>query len=378
MTLNGENILQHRGGSENNDLTNLTHLDFLDLHTTAKSKYYDDTGLKNFLQKHKSKLTILSLNVDSLYSKHNDLKELTENLEKDGAFISIICLQEARITEHTDTDALQLNNYNLITQPLTKICSTKGGLACYILNSVQVTKTQHFHTFNTWEGLAIDITDGNNTNIRILNTYRPPKNNNNHAAIDKFLDEFKPTIRNLSRTAKNLIITGDFNIDLLKINTNQKFQEYYDFFTENNLLPIITYPTRTTKTRATLIDHIFCKTSNHLSVSDTGILVKKISDHMATFAAFNFKINPNYKEIKTIKTRSFTGNNMQHFFDEMSNISWSTIFNHALDTNPKESYDQHFSAKLDELMNNHFPFKEQKYHKHKHKKSKWMTQATLN
>ena len=97
---------------------------------------------------------------------------------------------------------------------------------------------------------------------------------------------------------------------------------------------------------------------------------------MATFAAFNFKINPNYKKIKTIKTRSLTGNNMQHFFDEMSGISWSNIFNQALDTNPKESYDQNFSTKYDELMNNHIPLKEQKFHKHKHKKSKWMTQAT--
>ena len=82
-------------------------------------------------------------------------------------------------------------------------------------------------------------------------------------------------------------------------------------------MPTITYPTSTSKTKATLIDNIFCKTINPLNISETGILVKKISDHMATFSAFNFKLNPNYKEIKIIKNRSFTGNNMQKFYEDM-------------------------------------------------------------
>ena len=245
------------------------------------------------------------------------------------------------------------------------------------MHSLQIKNTQHLNTYNTWEGLSIDIIDNDNKNIRICNIYRPPKRNNNHATIDNFLEEFKPKIRELAKSCKNLILAGDFNIDLLKVNSNSKFQEFYDFLVCLDLNPIITYPTRTSKTNATLIDHIYCKSPNPLNVSDTGILVRKISDHMATFASFNFKINPNYKEINTIKTRPFTGRNMRNFQNDLNNTNWEAIFDHDISSNPTISYDQKFSVKLDELMDKHFPTKEIKFHKHKHKKSRWMTPQTL-
>jgi hypothetical protein len=281
------------------------------------------------------------------------------------------------IHDNTNINDLQINNYNLITQCSTKKCSTKGGLAIYVQSDIQMKKTQHFNTFTTWEGLTIDIIDKNNTNIKICNAYRPPRNNNNHASIENFLGEFAPAIRTLTHKTKNVILTGDFNIDLLKLTTNTKFQEFYDLLVGLNLIPIITYPTRTTKTKATLIDHIFCKSPNPLNISETGILVKKISDHMATFSSFNYKINPNYREIKVLKTRSFTGTNMCSFYNDMSQTDWATIFNHNITADPKESYDTHFSIKLDELINKHFPEKEKRFKKYKHKKSKWMMHETL-
>ena len=265
----------------------------------------------------------------------------------------------------------------MITQCFTKKCSIKGGLVTYIHNNIQVKQIKHLDTFDSWEGLITDIQDHNNTHVRICNIYRPPKRNNNHTSIDNFLGEFKPTLQEITKKSKNIILTGDFNIDLLKLNNNSKFQEYYDLLMDHNFIPIITFPTRTTKTHATLIDHIFCKSSTPLNISETGILVKKISDHMATFSSFNFHIKANYKEIKTIKTRSFTGKKMKLFYDDMSSRDWTTVFNHDLATDPTESYDTKFSVVLDELIETHFPIQEKKFHKHKHTKSKWMTQDTL-
>ena len=42
------------------------------------------------------------------------------------------------------------------------------------------------------------------------------------------------------------------------------------------------------KRHATLIDHMYCKSPNPLTISESGILATKISDHMATFVALNF------------------------------------------------------------------------------------------
>ena len=115
-------------------------------------------------------------------------------------------------------------------------------------------------------------------------------------------------------------------IDLLKLNSNSKYQEFYDTLSEFDFLPIITFPTRISKIHTTLIDHMYCKSPNPLTISEHGILATKISDHMATFVALNF--NKNYKHLDTICTRSFTGNKINCFHGELEKINWPQIFDH--------------------------------------------------
>ena len=45
----------------------------------------------------------------------------------------------------------------------------------------------------------------------------------------------------------NIIITGDFEIDLLQMNERAKFQKYFDLLVTNGLFPLITLPIRTSK-----------------------------------------------------------------------------------------------------------------------------------
>ena len=90
------------------------------------------------------------------------------------------------------------------------------------------------------------------------------------------MQEFNPVLLDINKDAKNVVLTGDFNIDLLK---------FYDALTKIDLLPVITLPTRMSNRNATLIDQIYCKSSNPLTIADSGILAAKISDHMAIFAA---------------------------------------------------------------------------------------------
>ena len=50
---------------------------------------------------------------------------------------------------------------------------------------------------------------------------------------------------------------GDFNIDLLNYTTDNKVSEFLDKMCSSSLLPLITHPTRISKTSQTLIDNIF-------------------------------------------------------------------------------------------------------------------------
>ena len=135
------------------------------------------------------------------------------------------------------------------------------------------------------------------------------------------MQEFNPVLLDINKDAKNVVLTGDFNIDLLKLNSNQKFQEFYDTLTKIDLLPVITLTTRMSTQNATLIDQIYCKSSNPLTIADSGILAAKISDHMAIFAALNFNINKTYTVTDKISMRSFLGRNIDSFTNELEDIN---------------------------------------------------------
>ena len=56
-----------------------------------------------------------------------------------------------------------------------------------------------------------------------------------------------------------VIITGDFNINLLKINEKEIFCEFLKSLISHSYFPKITFPTRFSRTTGTLIDIFFCK-----------------------------------------------------------------------------------------------------------------------
>ena len=41
------------------------------------------------------------------------------------------------------------------------------------------------------------------------------------------MQEFNPVLLDINKDSKNVVLTGDFNIDLLKLNSNEKIQEFY-------------------------------------------------------------------------------------------------------------------------------------------------------
>ena len=75
---------------------------------------------------------------------------------------------------------------------------------------------------------------------------------------------------------KKIFLTGDFNVDLMKTDTD--FNTLFDTITSNLIVPHIIYPTRITPNSKTLIDNIF---SNSLNFSQGNLYLKKqISSNM--------------------------------------------------------------------------------------------------
>ena len=187
MSINSEDFLRHKGGLSKNDLTKVLNLDNNGNLIKLKSEYYSVDELCCFLDKHHNKLTLLSLNINSLNSRYDELCILVDTLAKSNVQIFLICIQEARIQLNADINHLKLNNYTMLTQAYTDTCSKKGGLVIYVLDSLSIRNYTNFNTYSTWEGLAVEINYNSEKSITVCNIYRPPRDNNGHASIDFFL-----------------------------------------------------------------------------------------------------------------------------------------------------------------------------------------------
>ncbi len=133
--------------------------------------------------------------------------------------------------------------------------------------------------YNTWEGQGIQVKKdlALAKPINIVNIYRPPKDDLVH--YKEFIDEFFYILDKLEKNKNEVIISGDFNIDLLKINDKQIISEYFDTLTSHSFYPNITVPTGLTNNNGTLIDNFLCKLTEATLDTMSGVLIKTFSDH---------------------------------------------------------------------------------------------------
>ena len=156
----------------------------------------------------------------------------------------------------------------------------------------------------SWEGLIVQIKGGGLTNSLTLgNIYRPPRTRNDD--LHSFINEFAYIISSLENSNNHLIFAGDFNINLLKLNENDSYSNFFDTLISHSLYPsLITLPTRFPRTNGTLIDNFLCKLCKSVLESTAGILTKRFSDHQPYFMMLNInqKTNPPPTFIKKYNT----------------------------------------------------------------------------
>ena len=94
-----------------------------------------------------------------------------------------------------------------------------------------------------------------------------------------FFDELIRLLAILNKSKHEVIIAGDFNIDLLKVNTNMHAHEFFHTLIAQSFILKITLPTRFSDLRCTLIDNFLCKLSPAILDSSAAIFTNNISDH---------------------------------------------------------------------------------------------------
>ncbi len=75
----------------------------------------------------------------------------------------------------------------------------------------------------------------------------------------------------LEKNNSEVIISGNFNIDLLKLNAKQVISDYFDMFTNHSFYLKITLLTRLSNKHGTLIDNFLCKLTEATLDTTSGI-----------------------------------------------------------------------------------------------------------
>jgi hypothetical protein len=278
-SLNAEEILRNFGDPELLNLENIIEplvdadSDSNNLQTVVNSPYFDCNKLPDSLMSTNNNFSVLSLNSQSIRAKLDELKLLLSTAKSQGIKFNAICIQESWLGDSPDTSAIQTDGY--ICHSFSSNCSSHGGLVTYVDEDFHVSPL--YYGSNLWEGLFLDISGGNLLKkIRLGNVYRPPRNNNNGDTIHQFLSEIEPVIIDANEGNREVIITGDFNINLLKINFHYNSGAFLESMLSLGLLPKITLPTRIGTRSATLIDNIFCKLTENAASAHSGIICSKI------------------------------------------------------------------------------------------------------
>ena len=373
-----EEMLKNFGGVTANSLNSFTNSENVNdtiesyLVNSPESSYFDIDKLFSLFNKNKKSFSILSVNIQSLNAKINQLKVILTNLNQHGCYFSAICLQETWLQDDVDLCLLQIDGYELISQG--KICSTHGGLLIYLRQEYDYKILPLNKDSEIWEGQFIEI-HWNNLKKKIVlgNIYRPPRDLNEN--YNNFMKELEPILETLNNKHGELILAGDFNINLLKINDKKTHSDFFDLITSHQLIPRITLPTRFSEYTATLIDNYFCKVTEKCAKAPTGILVTQLSDH---FPYFIFLNNDTTKESppKHIQVSTNDLNSIARFKQSLDNENVLNTLNKNPLADPNENYNI-LNNLIMKLKATHLPNKMIKFNRHKHKHSKWITQGII-
>ena len=278
---------------------------------------------------------------------------------KDYEF-DVICLQETWLSDDLDITLYQIQGYNLISQG--KICSEHGGLAIYVSTKLNFDVINMNINSQIWEGQFIEISNMETNKLIIIgNVYRPPNNTND--IYQTFTTEFSAILENLQNKNCEVIIAGDYNIDLLKINDNPTFGNSFNSPVAQSFFPQITLPTRFSDRNCTIIDNFLCKFTKHFLPPTSGILVSRISDHFPYFIFLDSLKVKRIKAPKTIKIQLWNAECIHQFKTELNNANIYDSLDNSLATNPTQNLN---------ILNHAIS-----QAKHKHTKSTWITNGIL-
>ena len=127
------------------------------------------------------------------------------------------------------------------------------------------------------------------------------------------------------KNLKNIVLAGDFNINVLDFETNKKVQDFLSLMLRYNMIPLTNKPTRVTRHSANGIDHIVTSGVTGHNDLKSAIIKTDLSNHFPI--AFAIKTNETTQRpvVKCIYKRSYCEKKIDKFKNILHNRNWDEI-----------------------------------------------------
>ncbi len=175
---------------------------------------------------HKGQLNLMNVNIRSISKNFDSLKEFLKSTNTEFAVIGI---SETHLKDKP-SDIYNLSGYNI--EFTNRVGREKGGVCLYISEQIKYKVRKDLCLANnSYESCFIGF-PGKHKDIVVGTIYR------SHTPIENFIKDVEPIYNKLASEKKQFYIMGDFNIDLLKVDTDKQTHDYIDFIYSHAILPI--------------------------------------------------------------------------------------------------------------------------------------------
>lgn len=272
------------------------------------------------------------LNVRSILTNFDLLRDFVGHNDLD-----IFGVSETWLNVNIPTTSVEIYQYNFIRVDRD---GRGGGIGLYIRTNIQyqiVIQKADPHLEQLW---VKSLINGKKYVIGVL--YRPPTANILH-----FFDELDKAMSETLPFGENIIIMGDFNINLLNYNNSVSFLN--DFLEAHDLKQLVNEPTRVTNSSQSLLDLLMVSKTE--CVEYVNVINANVSDHHATiFKGKPFISKPTEK---FVTYRDYKNFNESEFFKDFHMVNW----NHIYSLENVDDMVKYLSENLLRTFNIHAPLK---------------------
>jgi exonuclease III len=289
------------------------------------SNFYDVESL-SCTEFAKKKPIYLSINIQSLQSKFEQLRTELNDFESKNISIDIIALQE--IWDVNYPELFDIPGY----KPL--ICKIRrgmrgGGVGFYVKNHLNAQILDEMSPFENKiiEAVTIRVSYQDKKPILLTSLYRsngPLPNVTSSQQMERFISKFDTLLTQIKECKTEAYLFMDSNIDLLKLNEPSS-ANFLNLIFEKSFLQAIGKATRFQNNSKTLLDQIILnKTCESIQ---SGTLISDVSDHFFTFIVPPTRSKTPQQAHQSISLRDYSLNNLNIFKTELSNKNWDCVLN---------------------------------------------------